>query len=140
LSTTSDQGTKKRGGCRHNVQRVTYDRSERYARLGERRPKPRFGVRSRQVDAYVDAFLNEREAIELSPEILRSYISNLGVVSSWLRAEKLLLDPAEWDAHLLRLRCVSPAQAESESVWAKQCNDCSLIHLASPRVPTLARD
>jgi site-specific recombinase XerD len=97
-----DTRTSRRGGCRHNVERRTYDRSDRYARLANRRPTPRFGVRTKRVEAFIDAFLTEREAAGLSPETLRSYVSDLGVFAAWLRYEDHPHDPAEWDAHLLR--------------------------------------
>ena len=104
MSTDAPKGARssKRGGCRHNIERRTYDRSERYARLGNRRPTPRFGVRSKQIEAFIDAFLVECEAAGLSPETLRSNVSDLGVFAAWLREEKHPHDPAGWDIHLMR--------------------------------------
>lgn len=100
----TDSGTPRRGrgGPRRSVERLTYDRSERYAALGERRPTPRFGVRTRRVEAFIDAFLVEREARGLSPETLRSYVADLGVFAHWLREHAHPQDPGEWDVHLLR--------------------------------------
>ncbi len=92
----------RRGGCRRNLERVAYDRGERYARLGARRPTPRFGVRTPEIEAFIDAFVTDREAAGLSPESLRSYVADLGVFSAWLRRERRPHDPAEWDAHLAR--------------------------------------
>ena len=91
-----------KSGSHDRNSRRTYDRSHRYEALRARRPVPRFGVRSHRIDAFIDAFLIEREARGLSPETLRSYVADLGVFAQWLRANGHPEDPAEWDIHLLR--------------------------------------
>ena len=101
-SAPADGADGDRGARRRTAERRTYDRSERYARLGPRRRTPRFGVRTRDIDAFIDAFLVEREAAGLSPETLRSYVADLGVFATWLRDEHHPHDPAAWDIHLLR--------------------------------------
>ncbi len=93
---------RKRGGCRRNVERVTYDRGGRYTRVSAREPTPRFGVRAPRIDPFIDAFLNEREARGLSPETLRSYVSDLGVFAQWLRDRNQPQHPADRDVYLLR--------------------------------------
>lgn len=103
VSTRKDRRVRSGGkGKKRSTQRLSYDRGERYAALGERRPTPRFGVRTRRIEGFIDAFLVEREARGLSPETLRSYVADLGVFGHWLREEGHPQDPADWDIHLLR--------------------------------------
>jgi site-specific recombinase XerD len=103
-SQTRQSANKKRGrgGCRRNVERVIYDRSERYEALRPKKPTPRFGARSHDMNAFIDPFLTDREARGLPPETFRSYVSDLGVFAQWLRDERLPHDPAAWDVHLIR--------------------------------------